>query len=274
MYMNCAVVTIGGGARRSLPEDSKQLEKRQLNTPGIFIANVGNGCTTEHATDVVFPNPGPEVIYLQGGRTANPIGNCDGQTFTGGAPAGDTAGGTGGSGGGGGSGNFGGGAGAGAGGGGGGGDFGGNYPDPGNNWGAPGGGNEGGAGNGFPDNWIGGSKPVPPPREDPSRNVPPENDPATGSPPAEQFPGGVDYGVGGGSEGGYYHPGADDANRKIGDGNTEPGQGNSGCEFYRNMGVNFVCSAGERSFGLGREKAMLILAGSLALGFAMGFHGL
>jgi len=66
--MNCAVVTIGG---------SRKLAKRNLSGPDMFIANIGNGCSTPAGRDIVFPNPGSDVQY--GGNAANraaPIGNC------------------------------------------------------------------------------------------------------------------------------------------------------------------------------------------------------
>lgn len=68
MYMNCAVVTIGS---------SKKLAKRSLSGPDMFIANIGNGCSTAAGKDVYFPLPGSDVQF--GGNAANqaaPIGNC------------------------------------------------------------------------------------------------------------------------------------------------------------------------------------------------------
>lgn len=66
--MNCAVVTIGS---------QKKLAKRSLSGPNMFIANIGNGCSTAAGTDVVFPNPGSNIVY--GGdpsKRAAPVGNC------------------------------------------------------------------------------------------------------------------------------------------------------------------------------------------------------
>ncbi|KAI9783104.1 MAG: hypothetical protein M1839_004273 [Geoglossum umbratile] len=96
MYMNCAIVTIGGGKRRRrFPEDipgssngtANDLAPRAgLSGPGIFIANVGNGCTTVASKDVVFPSPGSTIQY--GGSAdlrVDPSGTCDGRKFTGGA---------------------------------------------------------------------------------------------------------------------------------------------------------------------------------------------
>jgi hypothetical protein len=71
MYMNCAVVTIGGGRAKS---------KRQSgwdSRPDMFVANVGNGCGTTEGTDLEFPNPGPDVTRA-GSNGAPPTGSCAG----------------------------------------------------------------------------------------------------------------------------------------------------------------------------------------------------
>ena len=68
MYMNCAVVTI---------DAPKKMVKRNLSGPPMFLANIGNGCSTPAGTDIVFPDPGSDVQY--GGdasKRASPIGNC------------------------------------------------------------------------------------------------------------------------------------------------------------------------------------------------------
>ena len=68
MYMNCAVVTISS---------QKRLGKRNLSGPNMFIANLGNGCSTAAGTDVIFPDPGANIQY--NGNPSNrapPIGNC------------------------------------------------------------------------------------------------------------------------------------------------------------------------------------------------------
>lgn len=78
MYMNCASVTIGGGGARS-----RAMAKRALSGPEVFKANINNGCTTAAGTDVVFPNPGPNVQY--GGNTAArapPSGSCQEQNLS------------------------------------------------------------------------------------------------------------------------------------------------------------------------------------------------
>lgn len=77
MYMNCAVVTIGGSGTK--------LKARALSGPSLFLANIGNGCTTASGTDVIFPNPGSVIEY--GGNPASrapPIGTCASQVLTGG----------------------------------------------------------------------------------------------------------------------------------------------------------------------------------------------
>ena len=68
MYMNCASVTIGGSATKA---------KRASfdDRPDMFVANVGNGCTTVETKDVDFPNPGPDVTRNSAG-TAPPSGSC------------------------------------------------------------------------------------------------------------------------------------------------------------------------------------------------------
>ncbi|TVY71543.1 hypothetical protein LSUE1_G009359 [Lachnellula suecica] len=67
IYMNCASVTIAAGSKRDAPTVAFSAR------PGIFVANLANGCTTVEGKDVNFPDPGPDV-------TGTPTG--DG-TFTG-----------------------------------------------------------------------------------------------------------------------------------------------------------------------------------------------
>ncbi|EZF72292.1 hypothetical protein H105_05653 [Trichophyton soudanense CBS 452.61] len=57
MYMNCAQVTV----------DSKSTSTTQFNSlPDMFVANVGNGCTTVEGQDIVFEDPGKKVQYADG----------------------------------------------------------------------------------------------------------------------------------------------------------------------------------------------------------------
>ena len=74
MYMNCAVVTI---------DAPRKLGKRSLSGPDMFIANIGNGCSTPAGTDVVFPDPGSDVKYGgDAGKRAAPVGNCGTVLYT------------------------------------------------------------------------------------------------------------------------------------------------------------------------------------------------
>lgn len=66
--MNCAHVTIGGAGASS---SSGGLPGR----PGMFVANVGRGCSTVEGSDVMFPSPGPDVENVSR-KSAPPVGNC------------------------------------------------------------------------------------------------------------------------------------------------------------------------------------------------------
>ena len=93
MYMSCAVVDIGGlaAARNAkVPFDDR---------PEIFVANVGNGCSTLETKDVRIPDPGPDVTVQEGswgfadprGQDCGPVrasktsGSADGAGGSGGA---------------------------------------------------------------------------------------------------------------------------------------------------------------------------------------------
>ncbi|KAF4994309.1 hypothetical protein FGRMN_5894 [Fusarium graminum] len=67
MYMNCAAITVK--ATKGTPKTA--LRKR----PAMFVANVGNGCGTRETVDLMFPNPGPNVL-LKSSNTGPPVGNC------------------------------------------------------------------------------------------------------------------------------------------------------------------------------------------------------
>jgi hypothetical protein len=43
--------------------------------PAMFVANVGNGCSTTEGTDVQFPNPGPDVTNVSS-KLGPPVGSC------------------------------------------------------------------------------------------------------------------------------------------------------------------------------------------------------
>jgi hypothetical protein len=70
-YQNCAPVTIGGGGKREIKERAAAYSSR----PSIFLANIGNGCTTLESADVVYPDPGPDVQDNRG-KQAPPVGSC------------------------------------------------------------------------------------------------------------------------------------------------------------------------------------------------------
>lgn len=74
--MNCAVVTISGG-RKSRSISAKELVTPRASDSSIFVANIGNGCTTVDGKDVAFPNPGSQVEYdgIEANRAA-PLGSC------------------------------------------------------------------------------------------------------------------------------------------------------------------------------------------------------
>ncbi|KAE8352710.1 hypothetical protein BDV28DRAFT_165364 [Aspergillus coremiiformis] len=69
MYMNCADVTISGG--------SGNPNSFARDYPDMFVANVGNGCSTVELKHTVFARPGKQVIY-SGGVDASmpPFPNC------------------------------------------------------------------------------------------------------------------------------------------------------------------------------------------------------
>lgn len=71
MYMNCAHVTIGSGSKNLVRSPSDPISSR----PGLFVANVGNGCKTVETFDVEFPHPGPDVVR-NSQKTTPPVGNC------------------------------------------------------------------------------------------------------------------------------------------------------------------------------------------------------
>lgn len=96
MYMNCAPITISGGAaKRSAEEEfedelSSKIARRGLDDlPDMFVANIGNGCTTLETKDTVFPAPGSSLQKLgfpgnskggepQGGNACGKAGTVSG----------------------------------------------------------------------------------------------------------------------------------------------------------------------------------------------------
>ncbi|KFY31083.1 hypothetical protein V493_01412, partial [Pseudogymnoascus sp. VKM F-4281 (FW-2241)] len=69
MYMNCASLTIGKGSNfaPSVPFAS---------LPDIFVANIGNDCSTAESSNLEFPDPGKDVTRVDSGEFKQPIGLC------------------------------------------------------------------------------------------------------------------------------------------------------------------------------------------------------
>ncbi|OAA42255.1 hypothetical protein NOR_05104 [Metarhizium rileyi] len=82
MYMNCAVVNIKASGNKKKRGVSEPVEDR----PEMFVANVGNGCKTSEGTDVMFPDPGPDVD-TNDSKAAAPVGNCPVDAPAGGKPS-------------------------------------------------------------------------------------------------------------------------------------------------------------------------------------------
>ncbi|KAE8377797.1 hypothetical protein BDV26DRAFT_292901 [Aspergillus bertholletiae] len=66
MYMNCAPITITSEyINHNMPaipqKDAKVAEKRSNSFPPIFVANIGNNCTTPEGFDIRFPQAGNYV---------------------------------------------------------------------------------------------------------------------------------------------------------------------------------------------------------------------
>jgi len=81
MYMNCAPVKLtGGGATRRDLEKNETLIERGMEAfdalPDMFVANIGNGCTTKDSTDLKFDNPGKSVDMISSSSLAGPVGSC------------------------------------------------------------------------------------------------------------------------------------------------------------------------------------------------------
>ncbi|OQU94551.1 hypothetical protein CLAIMM_00898 [Cladophialophora immunda] len=74
MYQGCARVQIVGGSsgrhRRSSPYRRQASQFDRL--PNMFVCNVGNGCQTIERQEVVFPDPGNDVVYGQDAIVPDP----------------------------------------------------------------------------------------------------------------------------------------------------------------------------------------------------------
>lgn len=81
MYMNCAPLTVTGNSGT---------ESFMNGLPDMFVANVGNDCTTPDSKDVKFPNPGKAVEQLNGATSAFAMptaGSCQKPSSGGSGPA-------------------------------------------------------------------------------------------------------------------------------------------------------------------------------------------
>ena len=67
-YMNCAPITVSGGSKRAATDSFS-------SRPAMFVANVGNGCSTPEGVDIEYPAPGPDVDR-QNGNFGPPEGSC------------------------------------------------------------------------------------------------------------------------------------------------------------------------------------------------------
>ncbi|ROV97122.1 hypothetical protein VMCG_07517 [Cytospora schulzeri] len=76
MYMNCAAVTLtrGGGVRPEQVGGAAQ-GVSYWSQPRIFVANVANGCSVAEGGDVVYPDPGMDVVH-QSTNPIEPAGEC------------------------------------------------------------------------------------------------------------------------------------------------------------------------------------------------------
>ncbi|KAK3989595.1 hypothetical protein QBC44DRAFT_327226 [Cladorrhinum sp. PSN332] len=89
-YMNCAAVTITKGAAKR-DEVVKRASLGFSSRPALFVANIGTTtCRVAEGTDVVFPNPGPDVVN-NGGNQQPPSGDCGASGPGGGNGGGNTS---------------------------------------------------------------------------------------------------------------------------------------------------------------------------------------
>ena len=96
MYMNCAPVTVtGGSGKRETDEEISRFTKRATSFPDMFVANIGNGCTTVDSANLKFPNPGDSVQVNNTSPPVPPTGTCatGGDVGSSGGSAGNSGGG-------------------------------------------------------------------------------------------------------------------------------------------------------------------------------------
>ncbi|SZE99921.1 unnamed protein product [Blumeria hordei] len=81
MYMNCAPVKLVGSANKSVKQSNGTRTDEKVaaaydSLPDMFVANIGNGCTTKDNTDLQFTDPGENVEVIASNALAGPVGNC------------------------------------------------------------------------------------------------------------------------------------------------------------------------------------------------------
>lgn len=84
MYMNCASIKVTGGLskrdtllnQKEQYFSSKLSERAMASFASMFVANIGNGCTTAYGGDLKFSEPGASVETNQGYIPMAPVGNC------------------------------------------------------------------------------------------------------------------------------------------------------------------------------------------------------
>ncbi|KIW12855.1 hypothetical protein PV08_08042 [Exophiala spinifera] len=72
MYQNCARVRIASNPSQKYRRGLWTRQSSMSELPDMFVCNVDNGCTTIEGSEVVFPDPGNDVVYGQDLVAANP----------------------------------------------------------------------------------------------------------------------------------------------------------------------------------------------------------
>ena len=88
MYMNCAPITVTAASKKRDAQPAAneaestvqepQYSKRDGSLPNMFVANIGNGCTTAEGGNVKFPNPGSSVDVHPTYNSKDAVGNSCG----------------------------------------------------------------------------------------------------------------------------------------------------------------------------------------------------
>lgn len=87
-YQNCAVVSISGGSGEGNSTGGGKTRRKESvafdDLPDMFVANIVDDCTVEEGTDVLYPDPGPQVLKNTEG--SKPDGsNCGASAVSGGS---------------------------------------------------------------------------------------------------------------------------------------------------------------------------------------------